>query len=230
MATPMPSATPTEMPSPIFTPTPTGTPARTVSGVDPDSGPTTGGTRVTVEGAGFDAGATVTFGGAAGADLQVLSDTRIEVVTPASLPGPVDVVVTNSDGQSGTLAGGFTYIYTGLAPSVSSVKPSSGPAGGGRRVTIHGANFAAGATVTFGSATAADIVVVSGTQIIAITPPHAPGAADVTVRNPDGGTGTLVNGFTYLARGGNNPKQALSQRLPLRAWIALPGRREMCRR
>ena len=44
----------------------------------------------------------------------------------------------------------------------------------------------AGATVTFGTAAATNVVVVSATQITANTPFHAAGTVTVTVTNPDG--------------------------------------------
>jgi hypothetical protein len=51
--------------------------------------------------------------------------------------------------------------------------------------------------VTFGGATATSIVVVSTTQITAVTPAHAAGQVNVTVTNTDTSTGTLTNGYTY---------------------------------
>ena len=69
----------------------------------------------------------------------------------------VTVTVTVS-GQSGSLASGYTYV---VAPTVSSVAPNSGLAAGGTAVTITGTNFAAGATVKFGSTAATNVVVVT---------------------------------------------------------------------
>ncbi len=45
------------------------------------------------------------------------------------------------------------------APTVTSVSPNSGPTAGGTAVTITGTNFATGATVTFGTAAATNVVV-----------------------------------------------------------------------
>ncbi len=84
-------------------------------------------------------------------------------------------------------------------PVVTSVSPNRGPASGGTNVTIAGSNFKAGATVTFGGAACDNVVVVSGSQITCTTPPHYPATVDVTVRNPDGQSGTLLRGFTYEA-------------------------------
>ena len=108
----------------------------------------------------------------------------------------MNVTVTNPDGQTGTLASGFTY--TVPAPSVTSIAPSSGPIAGGTAVTITGANFVSGATVSFGGSAATGVSVVNSTTINATTPAHAAGAVSVTVTNPDAQNGTLANGFTYL--------------------------------
>ena len=84
----------------------------------------------------------------------------------------------------------------GLAPSISSVSPSSGSSNGGTAVTITGTNFVSGATVTFGGTAATNVTVVSSTSITATTPAHAAGAVNVVVSDSSG-SGTLTNGFTY---------------------------------
>jgi hypothetical protein len=81
------------------------------------SGPTAGGTPVTITGTGFVAGATVTFGGVPATPVSVLSGTSISVTPPAHAGGAVDVVVTNADAQSGTCLGCFTYVAPPPAPA-----------------------------------------------------------------------------------------------------------------
>ena len=168
-------------------------PAPTVSSVSPNSGSTTGGTAVTITGTNFAAGATVTFGSAAATNVVVVNSTTITATTPAGSAGGVTVTVT-VNGQSGSLATGFTYT---VGPTISSVSPNSGPTAGGTAVTITGANFAAGATVTFGGVAATNVVVVNGTTITATTPAGSAGAATVTVTSSGGQSGSLSNGFTY---------------------------------
>jgi hypothetical protein len=170
-------------------------PAPTITGVSPASGTTAGGSAVTLTGQNFASGARVTFGGAAATSVVVVSATQITANTPPHAQGSVNVTVTNSDGQSGTLASGFTFVA--LAPTVTSVSPNSGPSGGGTRVTLTGMSFVSGATVTFGGAAATSVVVASATQISAVTPPHRSGGVNVVVTNPGGQTGTLAGGFTY---------------------------------
>ena len=174
--------------------TPSGTPP-TVSSVSPNSGPAIGGTSVTITGTNFVAGDTVTLGGAAATNVVVVNSTTITATTPAGA-GVVTVTVTNPGGLSGSLAGGFTYI---VPPTVSSVTPNNGALAGGTAVTITGTNFTAGATVTFGSAAATNVVVVNSTTITATTPAGSAGAVTVTVTNGTGLIGSLANAFTYLA-------------------------------
>lgn len=62
-----------------------------------------------ITGTGFQAGATVTFGGTAATAL-VVTPTSITGLTPAHAAGLVDVKVTNPDGGSATLTNGFHYV------------------------------------------------------------------------------------------------------------------------
>ena len=89
----------------------------TVSSVSPNNGPAVGGTGVTITGTKFTAGATVTFAGTAATNVVVVSGTQITATSPAGNAGAVTVTVTNSGGQSGRMASGFTYI---AVPTLSS--------------------------------------------------------------------------------------------------------------
>lgn len=85
--------------------------APTITTLDPNSGPASGGTVVTITGANFSTTQSVTFG-AVPAAFSVISDTSLSVVTPPTpdgAPGPADVTVTTTGGAA-TLAAGFTYL------------------------------------------------------------------------------------------------------------------------
>lgn len=87
---------------------PAATTSPTITGVNPNSGPTSGNTPVTIDGTGFDA-KEVQFGGL---DANVVGATAasISVTTPVhDDPGSVDIVVTNNDGKVVKLESGFTY-------------------------------------------------------------------------------------------------------------------------
>jgi hypothetical protein len=85
-------------------------------------------------------------------------------------------------------------------PTLISVTPSSGFIAGGDTITLSGMHFQPGATVDF-DATAATVVSVTPTAIVATSPAHAAGTVNVTVTNPDFQLSTLANGFTYLDPG-----------------------------
>ena len=89
-------------------------------------------------------------------------------------------------------------------PTLSSVSPASGPAEGGTVLTLTGTQFVAGATVSIGGVSATNVSVTSSTSITATAPAHEPGQVSVTVTNPDSGSATLVNGYTY-----NSPTNVL---------------------
>src|SRR5215213_1972467 len=91
--------------------------APTISAVTPASAATS--EPVVISGTGFSDGAAVKFGGVT-AVVSSVSDTSITVLVPAnpSATGPVDLEITNSDGQSVTLSQAFTYVAGGTADAV----------------------------------------------------------------------------------------------------------------
>jgi len=93
----------------------------TIVSVTPNTGLTNGGTPVTLLGTGFATGATVNFGALPAGSVTVINSTNLTAVTPPSALGTVNVVVTNADGQSGTLTNAFTYAAPpGTPPSIVS--------------------------------------------------------------------------------------------------------------
>jgi len=81
-----------------------------VSGIDPAEAYYPGQRRVTLTGVGFDDSVAVTIDGVDCGDLEVLGATELTCTVPSGSPGGVDVVVTNSQDEPGTLAGGFSYL------------------------------------------------------------------------------------------------------------------------
>ena len=93
--------------------------APSVSDVDPDNGPETGGTSVTVTGGDFTTlgTTTVTFGGANASGVNVVNATTITCTTPAQVGGLVDVTVANDFG-SDTEIDGFNYELGDPVPDI----------------------------------------------------------------------------------------------------------------
>ncbi len=92
----------------------------TVSNVDPATGPTTGGTRVTVTGTGFTlgTGTRVNFGKSPSRDVHVIGNTKLSCESPvAGSAGAVKVEVVNAKG-SGSKANAFTYTEQSTEPAL----------------------------------------------------------------------------------------------------------------
>ncbi len=203
-----------------------------ISSISPASGSCAGGDTVTINGGRFGTDAAnlqVLFGGKP-ASVQALTDTRIEVLTPARtlanplVPETVDVVVRFFSGNvplgDSTAEKAFTYycIDPNKRLTVTSVNPNSGKPEGGQQVVVTGTNFLPSPTsavattrVTFGAAPAS-VVAVTETQITVQTPrrilanPAVPETVDVTVTADLGlvsqQSGLLPQAFTYRADGG----------------------------
>ncbi|EQD52006.1 Cell surface receptor IPT/TIG domain protein, partial [mine drainage metagenome] len=83
-----------------------------------------------------------------------------------------------------------------LNPAVVSISPSSGPASGGTAVVITGTNLTGATAVYFGTTKAADVKVVSSTQVTANTPAGPPGTVSMTVATSYGMSPPA--GFVYV--------------------------------
>ncbi|MHC5018874.1 MAG: IPT/TIG domain-containing protein, partial [Planctomycetota bacterium] len=164
--------------------------------VAPAGGPQAGGTLITITGSAFLSGATVTVGGVAATGVTFVSTGQLTCTTAAMTPqvGPVNIVVTNPDNQSGTLTGQFAL--TGPAPVLMLAAPTAGIAAGGTTLYLTGRDFAPGATVTVGGS-AATVTFNSTTALTVTTPSGTAGAANIVVTNPDAQASTLTGGFTY---------------------------------
>ena len=76
--------------------------------VTPTAGPVAGGTSITVKGTDFAAGAAVTVGGQPATGVNVVDHKTLTATTPAWPAGLAnDIVVTNTDGTTGTLVKAF---------------------------------------------------------------------------------------------------------------------------
>ena len=190
-----------------FTYTSTST-ALTATSVSPLTGPTSGGTVITVTGTGFVSGATIAIGGTAATGVTFLSSTQLRATTPAKSAGGYSVVVRNPSGQTANTPVGFTYSGTTTAPTLTSVSPASGPTAGGTTITLTGTNFVSGATVRVGGVAATNVAWVGGTRVTARTPAGTAGAKDVRITNPNGSYANRAGAFTYTTTATGAPTAA----------------------
>lgn len=84
-------------------------PGPTITKIDPTSGPSSGGTKVTITGSGFDPGVRVEFGGVEAGEVTRVSDSELTAITHEHDLGTVAVTVTNPDGSTFTLPDAFTF-------------------------------------------------------------------------------------------------------------------------
>ena len=111
--------------------------------------------------------------------------------------------ITGPSGPNGTVTNGTVTSIPSDAPkpTISTISPDTGSIYGGSWVTIVG-EIDRGATLTLGG-----ILVDLGysstdpTTRSFVSPPHAAGPVDLVVRNPDGGSQTVVGGYTYVELG-----------------------------
>ena len=167
-----------------------------VTSLSPTSGPSGGGTTVTISGSDFSGATAVRFGATHATGVTVNSPTQITATAPAGT-GTIDVRVTTAGGTSATsVADQFTYIG---APAITGISPSAGPSGGGNSVTITGTNLSGAMAVRFGSANASSFTVNNATQITA-TAPAGMGTVDITVITAGGTSATsAADQYTYVA-------------------------------
>jgi hypothetical protein len=187
--------------------------APAIASVSPVSGTNAGGTTITISGSGFQSGATVRIGGLPATNVNVVDASTITATTPAHATGdqtdlPVDVVVSNPDGQSATKTNGFTYnAPPTFVLRANVVIVSSGPVTGGTAVTILGSGFTGGGlTVTFGGVPATSVVVANDSTASVVTPPHAAGLVDVVVTKL-GSSATAVGAFRYTNGTPSGPRK-----------------------
>ena len=170
--------------------------APTITLASPIGGPLSGGTTLTLTGTNFSAGATVNIGGAPCSAVTILSPTSLTCVTGASLAGAQNIVITNPDTQTGTLASGYTYSNP---PSITSIVPNTGALAGGTVLSITGASFEAGSVVNIGGSACTPVTFTNANVIGCTTTANTAGPKDVTITNLDTQTVTNTNAFTYQA-------------------------------
>lgn len=118
-----------------------------VTSITPNSGLTLGGEIIVITGTNFKSGAQVKIGASTVNLYAFDSDIRIRVIAPSSATvGSVDVTVTNPDGMTYTVPGGYTYQL--VTPTITLISPNHGPKAGGTILYVDGTNFEANMTVT----------------------------------------------------------------------------------
>lgn len=163
-------------------------PAPTIKTISPNTGLISGGDQVIITGTDIQVGATVTFGTKTVKLSTYFDSTKVKVISPpAATVGPVDVTITNPDGQSFTLSQGFTYTEPQI--KINSLSPNSGPITGGTAVYVNGENFDPSVMVTVGGTPVPIATFFDSTRFKIFTPSVAStGPVDIVVTTTTGQT------------------------------------------
>jgi phospholipase C len=94
----------------------------TVTSVNPEASPASGGAAIEITGTNFVAGATIEMGGALASDVRLVNNTTLRGITPPHPPAVVDIRVTNPDGRSGTLASGYQFLPVATSADLTKLK------------------------------------------------------------------------------------------------------------
>ena len=195
--------------------------APTLVNISPTSGPTSGGTSITLTGTAFIPGTTVSIGGVAATNVTVVNATTLTATTPAYVSGSlVETVVVNNGIATASLLNAFTYIAS--APTISAITPNTGTSSGGTSVTISGTNFIPGSSATIGGQATTSTTVVNATTMTATTPAYVSGSLTVNVSvNNTVSTATLTNGYTYIAVAPNITSCSYPGGILTTAWVCV---------
>ena len=177
--------------------------APTLTAVSPASGPTVGGTSVTITGTDLTGATGVSFGGTPAASFSVVNASTVTAVSPAHAAGLVDVAVTTPGGTTPTGAGSkFTFVVPAPGGLNGTVTTTSGLLRGAQ-VRVYSTT---GATPRAVAVSAADgtwsVPLPAGTYEVQVVPPSGrhlrtwvggatrASATDFVVTSGSTGTGT----------------------------------------
>lgn len=154
-----------------------------ITQVSPPTGDVTGGELVTLSGAGFSGVEDVEFGGLDVPAFTIVSDTEIEVTTPAHPTGVVDITLARGEIRA-TLDDAYAYTET---TSLLGFSPVRGALAGGTYVVFRGTALERITEVRFGGVPATDVNVLDAQTLAVKTPPALmPGSVEVSLTTDEG--------------------------------------------
>ena len=191
------SGTSTQVPDDLFT----YTNGPIVDSVNPNNGPTTGGTIVVITGKNFLAPLTINFGSAPATSFNINSATQITVLSPPDpTAGPTDIRVTRGADVS-PVSPTAKFLYVASTPKITQVTPNSGSTFGGYEVTITGLGLSGAVcpgSVKFGAVPASTCTVTNDSSLTVTAPANISGPTVISVTTANG-TSDIVPNFTYVS-------------------------------
>ena len=163
-----------------------------LTGVEPTSGPITGGTPLTITGTGFTQEAKLVVGTRLALNVELIDENTLVAVTPpGDEGGAADIIVSSLAGVS-RFKDGYTYT---VKPRLDGLLPAIGPDTGGNEVELRGKWLSPVTEVWFG-AMEATLVDAKNDKLTVIAPPEEVGYVDILVNGTWGFDG-LNDGYFY---------------------------------
>ncbi len=158
--------------------------------ITPATGPTAGGTLLTLTGSNFGLTPLVLLGSQVATSSGPQDHGRLVVSLPAGggadLPLKVQVLARESNSRF------FSY----LPPAITTISPATGPMAGGTPITIHGSNFGTAGTVSIGGKSVSQYASNTHGSIVCTLPPGSGADRPVTVTYQGQTSQTAL--FSYL--------------------------------
>ena len=166
-----------------------------LTSVAPSHGPWTGGTRVTVRGAGFTSATSFRVGGVvvSSGDLLIGDATRATFLMPAGAPGSANVeAFDTTSGATAKLRDAFEY-------DAFVVEPETGALSGGTRVVLRakGAHYTGTPSVRFGAKACTEVTVLDAERLTCLTPANPAGPVPVSVAMSGTADALVSEAFRY---------------------------------
>jgi hypothetical protein len=153
-----------------------------------------GGGVVTISGSHIRTGTTVTIGGVAGTNVEVLPPNALVCTAPARPPGIAGIVLTDEYGRVGPTFSGLSYV---TPPTLTSASPATMPSFGGRTLTLSGSGFSTGIRVFFGGIERNPVTVVNASTLTFMAPAGEFGPVTIEVRDALNQNSVRTDLFSY---------------------------------
>lgn len=170
----------------------------TITALDKDKGPTTGGQTVVLSGANLSGATLVTFD-KDGAIITANTAAAITVTTPAHAAGTVSIYFATAGGASSN-GNVYTYYDKPTFAAISPVAPKYGKLNDANQtITITGTNFIGVTEIKFGTSAAVIVAEAPNGTWVTCKPAAVTASAVVPISvTAVGGTSTLTAAFTFL--------------------------------
>jgi subtilase family serine protease len=159
----------------------------TISSFSPNNSKTTGGILITINGTNFNNTTTVKIGPIIATQINIISSTIIQCVSPSNISGKYNIIVSNNDIFNVLSENTITYQVNTNPPIIKNIYPNYSILKGGYVITILGDNFTDQCKIKIGDVFSPSVNFISENKITCISPSFKlRGIFSIKVMNPEG--------------------------------------------